>query len=127
MENYKIENLNKELEELETRSGIIGSAVVKRNGLLIASKFPRDHDPRKIGALAASMLGAIETAAVCLDPNRNIFNTFVELDNIQLVIFNTSRDIIFVALINLDVNLGLVYIEIEETIKKIENILKVDE
>ena len=63
MNSLKVQNLHKELEKLEGISDIIGTALVNRNGLLIASKLPRDIDDRKFCAMAATMFGAIETAA----------------------------------------------------------------
>ena len=39
MNSLKVQNLFKELEKLEGISDIIGTALVNRNGLLIASKF----------------------------------------------------------------------------------------
>ncbi len=124
METIKIESLNKELKELETRSGIIGSAIVNRNGLLITSRLPRDFDHRKIGAMAATMFGAIETASTALGSNERVYNLTIELEDYQLIVLNANDDIIFTSLIDLNVNLGLVLIEIEETLKKIRNIVK---
>ncbi|MFX1444156.1 MAG: roadblock/LC7 domain-containing protein [Promethearchaeota archaeon] len=124
MDSLKIERLNKELKELETRSGITGSAIVNRNGLLITSRLPRDVDKRKIGAIAATIFGAIETASTALKHNDKVYSLSIELDEYQLIVFNASDDIIFASLIDLNVNLGLILIELEETLKKIRNIVK---
>jgi len=123
MDTLKIERLNKELKELETRSGITGSAIVNRNGLLITSRLPRDVDKRKIGAIAATMFGAIETASTALKHNETVYSLNIELDEYQLIVFNASDDIIFASLIDINVNLGLILIELEETLKKIRNIV----
>jgi predicted regulator of Ras-like GTPase activity (Roadblock/LC7/MglB family) len=124
MNTLKIQSLNKELKELETRSGITGSAIVNRNGLLITSRLPRDIDQRKIGAIAATMFGAIETASTALKSNEKVYSLTIELDEYQLIVLNASDDIIFASLIDLNVNLGLILIELEETLKKIRNIVK---
>ena len=124
MDALKIESLNRELRELEMRSGITGSAIVNRNGLLITSRLPRDMDKRKIGAIAATMFGAIETASTALKENEKVYCLTIELDEYQLIVLNASSDIIFALLIDLNVNLGLILIEIEETLKKIKNIVK---
>lgn len=124
MDSLKIQSLNKELKDLETRSGITGSAIVNRNGLLITSRLPRDIDQRKIGAIAATMFGAIETASTAFKNNEKVYNLTIELDEYQLIILNASDDIIFASLIDLNVNLGLILIELEETLKKIRNIVK---
>lgn len=124
MDTLKIESLNRELKELETRRGITGSAIVSRNGLLITARLPRDIDQRKIGAIAATMFGAIETASTALGNNEKIYCLTIELEDYQLIVLNASNDIIFALLIDLNVNLGLIFIELEETLKKIRKIVE---
>ena len=122
MNNLKIESLNKELEKLEILGDFIGSAIVNRNGLLIASRLPRDIDDRKFGAMAATMFGAIETAATAVKEHQ-VNNLTVEFNDYQLLIVGADEQIILVTLLDLNINLGLVFIEIEETIKNIKKIL----
>ena len=118
-----IENINKELERLEHLGEIIGTAVVNRNGLLVSSRLPRDIDDRKFGAMAATMFGAIETAIDTLKTTK-INNLTVELGTeYQLIVLKITDQIILVSLLDLNVNLGLILIEIEESIKKIKEIL----
>ena len=119
----KSEDLHGILINLEVISGIIGTAIVKSNGLLIASRLPRDIDDRKFGAMAATMFGAIETAINTLGTTE-INNLTVELGTeYQLIVLKITDQIILVSLLDLNVNLGLILIEIEETIKKIKDIL----
>lgn len=118
MNNSLVERFNKELKRLENFSEIIGSALVRRNGLLISSMLPRDIDDRKLGALAATMFQAIETAALSLEINQ-IKNLTVEYQGYQFVIMEVDQNTIVVSLIELDANLGLIFIEIEESIKNI--------
>jgi predicted regulator of Ras-like GTPase activity (Roadblock/LC7/MglB family) len=122
MNNIKIQHLNKELEKLEDIGDIIGTAIVNRNGLLVASKLPRDIEDRKFCAMAATMFGAIETAASTLGSN-SITNLTVEFNDFQLIIMAADEQIILVSLLNLNSNLGLILIEIEEVIKNLKNML----
>lgn len=122
-DNLLIESINKELERLENLGEIIGSAVVNRNGLLISSRLPRDIDDRKLSALAATMFEAIETATSNLK-NNQIKNITVEYQDYQLLIVEINDNIILVSLFDLNANLGLVFIEIEEIIKNIINMIK---
>jgi predicted regulator of Ras-like GTPase activity (Roadblock/LC7/MglB family) len=117
-----IENLNKELERLENFSEMIGSAIVNRNGLLISSRFPRDIDDRKLSALAATMFEAIETATSSLK-NNQIKNITIEYQDYLLITVGINDNIILVSLFDLNVNLGLIFIEIEESIKNIKKII----
>ncbi len=118
-----IENINKELERLENLGEIIGTAVVNRNGLLVSSRLPRDIDDRKLSALAATMFEGIETATLNFN-NNQIKNVTVEYQDYQLIIEEINDNVILVSLSEMDANLGLIFIEIEESIKNIKNIIK---
>ncbi|MFX1424807.1 MAG: roadblock/LC7 domain-containing protein [Promethearchaeota archaeon] len=123
MNSLKIQDLNNELEKLEDIGDMIGVAVVNRNGLLIASRLPRDIDDRKFCAMAATMFGAIETAASTLESNV-VNNLTVEFNDFQLIVMAVDEQAILVSLININTNLGLILIEIEETIKNVKNLIK---
>jgi len=123
MESLKTESVNKELDKLELVNGIIGTAIVNRNGLTIISRLPRYVEERKFGAMAATMFGAMETAITTLQDK--IVNLTVEFNDYQLIVFIVSTEIIFAALIELDIDLGLLLVEVEECIKNIKIILEV--
>lgn len=123
MDNLQKLSLNKELEKLEGISDIIGTALVNRNGLLITSRLPRDINDMKFGAMAATMFIAIENATSALD-SKPVKNLTVEFDDFQLIVVRADEYIILVSLLNLNTNLGLIFIEIEETLKEIRKILK---
>jgi hypothetical protein len=122
MKKLEIQSINRELEKLEGNSDIIGIALVKRNGLLVSSRLPRDVDDRKFCAMAATMFGAIETAASTIGSNK-VDNLTVEFSDFQLISMETNENMILVSLLNLNVNLGLIFIEIEEGVKNIKKIL----
>lgn len=123
MEPLKTESVNKELNKLKLVNGIIGTAIVNRNGLTIISKLPRYVEERKFGAMAATLFGAMETAITTLQDQ--IVNLTVEFNDYQLIVFIVSTEIVFAAVLELDIDLGLLLIEVEECVKNIKNILKV--
>ena len=123
MDNLQKLSLNKELEKLEGISDIIGTALVNRNGLLITSRLPRDINDMKFGAMAATMFSAIENATSTLD-SKHVNNITVEFEDFQLIIVGADEYLILVSLLNLNTNLGLIFIEIEETLKEVRKILK---
>ncbi len=122
MKKLEIQTLQKELEKLGGIGDIIGTALVNRNGLLVSSRLPRDVDDRKFCAMAATMFGAIETAASTIGSNK-VDNLTVEFSDFQLISMETNENMILVSLLNLNVNLGLIFIEIEEGVKNIKKIL----
>lgn len=122
MNELEIQSLQKELEKLEGISDFIGTALVNRNGLLISSRLPRDVDDRKFCAMAATMFGAIETAASTIESNV-IDNLTVEFSKFQLIIMEIDERMILVSLLNKKIDLGLIFIEIEEAIKSVKKIL----
>lgn len=123
IESPKIDDITRELDKLELVNGIIGTAIVNRNGLTIISRLPRDIDNRKFGAMAATMFEAMETATSTLKDK--VINLTVEFDDYQLVVYVLNAEIIFVSLLELNIDLGLVLIEIEECTKIIHKFLEV--
>ena len=123
MEKDKIEQVNRELKNLEKMgTAIVGAALVNRNGLLLTSRLPMDIDGRKFGAMAATMFNAMDTAAETLKNNK-FYNITAEYNNYQVIALPANKDMIFVTLLHLNINLGLNLIEIEESVNRIQQIL----
>ena len=116
------QNFNIELEKLEIIENLIGSAIVNRNGLLTSSRFPRNIDSRRLGAMAATMFGAIETAALTLG-NGKVANITVQFNDYQVVVLDVNERLLLVSLLAKNTNIGLIFIELEEVIKNIKKIL----
>ena len=114
----------KELDKLDLVNGIIGTAIVNRNGLILISRLPRHIDNRKFGAMAATMFEAMETAVTTFKDN--VVNLTVEFDEKQLVVYAINKELIFTTLLELNIDLGMILIELEELIKFIQNYLEVD-
>jgi predicted regulator of Ras-like GTPase activity (Roadblock/LC7/MglB family) len=119
----KIEAVTKELVKLELVNGIIGTAIVNRNGLTIISRLPRDIDNRKFGAMAATMFEAMETATTTMKDK--LQNLAVEFDDYQLIVYVLNAEVILVTLLEMKIDLGIIFIEIEECIKIIHELLEV--
>jgi predicted regulator of Ras-like GTPase activity (Roadblock/LC7/MglB family) len=124
IEALKNDVLTKELDKLDLVNGISGTAIVNRNGLIIISRLPRHIDNRKFGAMAATMFEAMETAVTALKDN--IVNLTVEFDEEQLIVYAINRELIFITLLELNIDLGIILIEVEELIKFIQKCLEVE-
>ena len=123
MDKEKIEHVNRELKNLENMgTAIVGAALVNRNGLLLTSRLPVDIDGRKFGAMAATMFNAMDAATETLENNK-FYNITAEYNNYQVIALPANKDMIFVTLLHLHINLGLNLIEIEESVNRIQQIL----
>ncbi|MHA1670619.1 MAG: roadblock/LC7 domain-containing protein [Promethearchaeota archaeon] len=124
MDSIQIEQLSKELEGLTGFDSILGSILVNRNGLTITARVQRTINEKKIGALAATMFEAMETATEEL--NENIINITVEYDEYQLIVMSVTNQVILVALVEYDIDLGITLIDIEESLSTIQEIIRDD-
>jgi len=121
-ENYGL--LAKKLRNLERFDvAIVGAAIVHRNGLLIASRLPLDIDDRKFGAMVAALLNGMESAMESLN-NKKIRHITVEMDQTQILILSIDKDLFLATLMEIECNFGLILVELEEFIKKIEPIIQ---
>jgi predicted regulator of Ras-like GTPase activity (Roadblock/LC7/MglB family) len=124
MNSIKVGNFSKEIDKLILVGGIIGIAIVNRNGLTILSNLPRNFDERKFGAMAATIFGAMETAISTFSDK--LFNITVEYNDYQLIIFGVDEEVIIVSFVDINIDLGLIFIEIEECLKNLQNYKKRD-
>ncbi|MBU3902190.1 MAG: roadblock/LC7 domain-containing protein [Candidatus Thermoplasmatota archaeon] len=120
----KSEKLLSELKKLANVGSIEGSAVVARNGLIIVSDLPRDVDERRLGAMSATMMGAVETAAITLNKGQ-IKRVTAEIEKAILVAMGAGKKAILVVSASPDANLGMLMVEMEERVKSIMEILGV--
>ncbi|MBD3194944.1 MAG: hypothetical protein GF317_07820 [Candidatus Lokiarchaeota archaeon] len=122
MDSLIINIIKEELRRLEFIEGVFGSAIVDGNGLLITSRLPRSIPERKFGALAATLFGAFETAVEPLKKGK-IIHISVEFIQYQLVIIGSKQDLVLITVLDFNSDLGIILIELEQTIKKINNII----
>lgn len=123
----KIDEVNDLLAELEEKvPDILGSAVIRTNGLLVASSLPSESESntRLIAAMAAALLGTSKrTAETLYDGEFQSLN--LEINKGNLFLINAGR-VILVATTKKEPNIGLVTLEMEDMSKKIENIFKME-
>lgn len=124
MDSIQNELLSEELIKIESISGIIGTVLANRNGLTITSQVPRSFNEKKIGALAATMFEAMETAIEEL--SEHIVNITVEYDDYQIIVMGATNQVILVVFLEYNIDLGIALIEIEESLKNIQDLFKDD-
>jgi hypothetical protein len=115
--------LNEVLQDLDRMTGIEGSAIVSRDGLVIVSHLPTRVGREAFSAMSATMLGAAETAMMELarDPPERVL---VETKTTRMVITGASSETLLVVLCKYNVNLGMLFIQAEKSVSKIKEILE---
>jgi predicted regulator of Ras-like GTPase activity (Roadblock/LC7/MglB family) len=115
----KVEEVTKILKELEEKvSDIIGSAVIRTNGLIIASALPSEANERMIAAMSAALLGTSKRSAEALF--NGVFKSLnLELDKGNMFLIGAGR-VILVAITRKEPNIGLITLEMEDTSNRIK-------
>jgi predicted regulator of Ras-like GTPase activity (Roadblock/LC7/MglB family) len=123
MAETKTERLEEQLRKLENVGGVEGAAIVARNGLMIASRLPKDIDERRFCAMAATMMGAVETAAATLKRGA-IKRVTAEIEKATIVTMGAGSKALLVVAARFDANLGMLMIEMEEYADRIRSIME---
>ena len=106
-------------------SDITGSAIIRTNGLLIASALPGQANERMIAAMSAALLGTSKRSAEALF-NGAFKSLNLELDKGNMFLIGAGR-VILVAITKNDPNIGLITLEMEDASTKIAEIFQVEE
>jgi len=123
----KVEELKNILNELEGKvSDIVGAAVIRTNGLVIASALPSESNERMLAAMAAALLGTSKRTAETLFENGSFRSLNLELDKGDMFLIGAGR-VILVAITNKEPNIGLITLEMEDTSKKISQLFQAEE
>jgi predicted regulator of Ras-like GTPase activity (Roadblock/LC7/MglB family) len=110
------------LRELKAVGGVESSAVVTRDGLLVASDTSSDVDAETFAAMSASMAGAAETAIVEVKGGSAI-RVIVEAENSKLISTGAGPKVLLVAMANREVPLGLILLKMGEAARKISSLV----
>jgi len=68
--------------------------------------------------MVATLYGSMEAASATL--TNEIINLTVEYEDYQLIVFKLNDEVLLATLIELNIDLGLILIEIEEFIKSMD-------
>ena len=119
----KKKELEDVLHHLERVGDIIGSAIVRRDGLLIASGLPSEVNSRAVAAMAAAIAGTSESSAKELKIGE-FEQVIVNASTGQYVVLGAGPEAILIALLRKGANLGLVLLEMERAAQKIARLLE---
>jgi predicted regulator of Ras-like GTPase activity (Roadblock/LC7/MglB family) len=110
------------LQDLEKVGDVIGSAIIRRDGLIIVSGLPAEVNSKAVAAMAAAMVGTGETASKELNIG-GLNQVIVESKNGKLISVGAGEEAVITALIREKANMGLVLLEMDKASKKIARLL----
>lgn len=118
----KRQELESILADLRKVGDIEASAIVRRDGLMVASDMPNYVDGRTIAAMTAALVGTAETSVNELKLG-GFGQVIVESSEGKLVATGAGELAILACLVSKDANLGLVLLSMEKSSKRISEIL----
>ena len=110
-------------ELLERAPGdVSGVAVLRPDGLMIASSLPGDTDEKRVAAMAAAMVGTSQRT--CDELARGDLNQVV-IDGAlgKAILSHAGSKAVLAALSPAEVNLGLALLELERTAEKVKEVM----
>ncbi len=120
----KKDKLNKILLRMELKtSGIQGSAIVTRDGLIVASRLPSNVDLNAFGGFSASFFGATETTIYELKKVR-LYDVYIESDEGKLIAVEGGEYAFLVTLVKLDANTGLILMHMKKAARDIRQVME---
>lgn len=111
------------LQELRRIPDILAVAIARRDGLLIAHALPKLMDPKRIAAMAASIVGTSEMAAEEMGQGA-FLQSIVDSANSKMLATGAGEEAILVTMVRTDANMGLVLISVEKAIQTIATIIE---
>ena len=100
------------LAKLNKTSGVRGSMVVNRDGIVVHSDFSVDIQEKSVGAVSSSILAALEGALKRIDMGK--FSRFVITGAEGKVAMVNAGQAILLVLLQPDINVGMVNMDIKE-------------
>ncbi len=111
------------LQELRRIPDVIAVALARRDGLLIAHVLPKSMDPKRIAAMAASIVGTSEMAAGEMGLGQ-FFQSIVDSGSGKMLATGAGEEGILVTIVRTDANMGLVLLSVGKAVQAIEELLE---
>ncbi len=107
---------------IDTSGDISGVAVVSMDGLIMAADLPSNVEQARVGAVAAAIL-SLSGRSVSQLKRGDLQQTLVQGSDGNIVITHTGPNAVLVALTGEGVNLGMVFLDVQESAQAIAEIL----
>jgi predicted regulator of Ras-like GTPase activity (Roadblock/LC7/MglB family) len=106
------------LTKLNKVNGVMGSMIMNRDGIVVASDFSVDIQEKSVGAVASSILSALEGALKRIDMGK--FRRFLVTGSEGKIAMVHAGSAILLVMLNAEVNMGMLNVEIKEAAGSIE-------
>ncbi len=113
----KADTMRRIVEDLIRVDGVIGSLVVGRDGLVVASTLMDDEDAEILGAMSAAVFGEIDKTTRRIGVG-TLIDTIIDAQQGSILMLE-SRDLILAVITQRMVNLGLVKMEMRRAAKRL--------
>ena len=110
------------LNDLRATGDVEASAIVSRDGLLMASDISAGIQAETFAAMSATMLGASETAITELRKG-NVERVIAESKEIKIIVGGAGANALLVLMAQPTAALGLILVEMDKAVKKISRIM----
>lgn len=110
--------LNEILQDLERRTEIRASAVVSRDGLMMASALPKDVDEDAISAMSAGIL-SIGTRVGQVLKQGGVEEVTIKGEKGYTVTMGCGPGAVLIATAPADAKLGMIYFEMKNSVKEV--------
>jgi predicted regulator of Ras-like GTPase activity (Roadblock/LC7/MglB family) len=114
--------LNQIIAQLRRLPDVLAVIIARRDGLVIASNLSRRSNPKKVAAMAASIVGTSEMAVGELEQG-TFREVMVESDEGTVLGIGAGEEAILIALVRKDANVGLVLLNLERSANEIREFL----
>ncbi len=116
------EMFEKVLNDLSATGDVEASAIVSRDGLLMASNISTSVQAETFAAMSATMLGAAETAVTELGKGK-VDRVIAESKEIKIIVSGAGPNALLVLMARPTAALGLILVEMDKAVKKISSIM----
>ncbi|MGQ4834696.1 MAG: roadblock/LC7 domain-containing protein, partial [Candidatus Asgardarchaeia archaeon] len=117
----KLRGILNELESIDPE--IEASAIIRTDGLLMASSFRIDIDKNLVAAMNAAVLNISNRAATEMKRGK-LQELIIRADNGIIALVNAGENAILSVIAKKDANLGLLLFEMKKAANKVINVLK---
>src|SRR5574340_63043 len=111
------------LQELRRIPDVVAVALARRDGLLIAHLLPKNMDPKRIAAMAASIVGTSEMAAGEMGLG-GFFQSIVDSGKAKMLATGAGEESILVTIVRTDANMGLVLLSVGKAVQSIADLME---